>query len=192
MPTKKKRVEIIPEGMGSLLNPDEAEATCPGVYDGSRMKQKDPVKYSQIVTDLAAGVPVSRIKKTRGVGLGTIAMVRAREKELIEQGKVVVKSLTSMATVRSLEVILTKLDDDKIPAGVLPILFGILRDKEVRDQGEATQTVKVEHTVSLEDVRAKLADLKKVSAVDPGAGDVIVGEIATANNGPAGDESAGG
>ena len=165
MPTKKPRNEVIPENMPSLLTEAEERKTVPAVYDGSRMKERDPVKYAGIVQDLAAGVAVSAIKKSREVSLGTIAMVRAREKDLIEQGKIVVKGLTSMATISTLETILEKIEADKIPPGVLPILFGILRDKEVRDQGEATQKIEVTHRVSMEEVRANLSKLKRVEAV---------------------------
>lgn len=189
MPTKKPRTEVIPENMPSLLTEAEERKTVPAVYDGSRMKERDPVKYAGIVQDLAAGVAVSAIKKNRKVSLGTIAMVRAREKDLIEQGKVVVKGLTSMATISTLETILEKIEADKIPPGVLPILFGILRDKEVRDQGEATQKVEVTHRVSMEQVRANLSKLKRVEEVPAEALEIDALEGST---GPAGQGSAGG
>ena len=167
MPTKRPRgASIIPEGMQSLLSEKDAQATCPAVYNGLKMKAKDPVKYSQIVQDLSMGLGFSKIAKARKVGLGTIAMVRAREKDLIEDGKVVVKSLTSVATIAALESIITKIEEDTIPPGVLPILFGILRDKEVRDQGEPTQKVEITHRVSIDEVRAKLVKMKRADPVE--------------------------
>ena len=189
MPTKKKRNHLVPAGMPSLLTKEESKEVIPAVYDGSRLKEKDPVKYAGIVQDLAAGVAVSLIRNKRNTSMGTIAMVRAREKDLIEQGKVVVKGLTSMATISTLETILEKIEADKIPPGVLPILFGILRDKEVRDQGEATQKVEVTHRVSMEQVRANLSKLKRVEDVPVEALEV---EALEGSSGPAGQGSAGG
>ena len=93
MPTKKKRDHLVPAGMPSLLTEEESKEVIPAVYDGSRLKEKDPVKYAGIVQDLAAGIAVSLIRDKRKTSMGTIAMVRAREKDLIEQGKVVVKGV---------------------------------------------------------------------------------------------------
>ncbi len=57
--------------------------------------------------------------------------------------------------------IIEKLDKDELPAWVLPITFGILRDKEKNDLGMATSVIELKASVSIDDVRRELAEMKK-------------------------------
>jgi len=61
--------------------------------------------------------------------------------------------------------IIEKLDKDEIPAGVLPITFGILRDKEKNDLGQATAVVEHKATLTIDDVKTQLENMKR-GAVD--------------------------
>ena len=58
-----------------------------------------------------------------------------------------------------------KREKDEIPAGVLPITFGILRDKEKNDLGQATSVIEHKASLSIEDVRKELAEMKQ-NAID--------------------------
>ena len=48
---------------------------------------------------------------------------------------------------------------------MLPICFGILRDKERQDLGQATQVLEVRKTLTIDEVKRELEDLKR-GAVD--------------------------
>ena len=61
--------------------------------------------------------------------------------------------------------IIDKLDKDEIPAGVLPITFGILRDKEKNDLGQATAVIEHKATLTIDDVKAQLEQMKS-GAID--------------------------
>ena len=61
--------------------------------------------------------------------------------------------------------IIDKLDKDEIPAGVLPITFGILRDKEKNDLGMATSVIEHKASLTIDDVRRELAQMKE-NAID--------------------------
>jgi hypothetical protein len=54
-----------------------------------------------------------------------------------------------------------KPDQAKIASRVLPITFGILRDKEKNDLGMATSVIEHKASVSIDDVRRELAEMKK-------------------------------
>lgn len=157
------RDQIIPENMPPL---EDAKKKYPAVYTGERMRKRSPEKYGRVVEMLVAGVPVTRIAKECNVGKHTISAIKAREKECIEAGQEMTKGLTSMAVQMTLDKILEKLEEDKIPAGQLAILFGILRDKEVRDQGQAVHTMEIRKRVSIEDVRSELEGMQMAEVVD--------------------------
>ena len=54
-----------------------------------------------------------------------------------------------------------KVEQDKIPPGVLPIAWGIIRDKEKSDQGQATTIVEHKKAMTVEQVKAELDQMKK-------------------------------
>ena len=60
MPTKKKRINIVPDNLPSLTSPEQ---TCPSLYTGQKLAEKDPEKYGRIVQSLGEGKPLSRIAK---------------------------------------------------------------------------------------------------------------------------------
>jgi hypothetical protein len=53
------------------------------------------------------------------------------------------------------------------PPSVLPIASGIMIDKMRQSEGEATQTIEVKKSITLEDVRNELSELKR-DALDRG------------------------
>jgi hypothetical protein len=65
-----------------------------------------------------------------------------------------------------------KLENDQIPAGVLPIATGILIDKHRQYEGEPTQTIEVKKSLSLDEIRAELANLKNEQAIEAEVSDV--------------------
>ena len=65
-----------------------------------------------------------------------------------------------------------KLENDQIPAGILPIAMGILIDKHRQYEGEPTQTIEVKKTLSLDEVRAELASMKDEKVVEAEVTDV--------------------
>ncbi len=69
--------------------------------------------------------------------------------------------MTSYASQACIAKIIEKLEEDAIPPGVLPIMFGILRDKEKNDLGMATSVIEHKASVSIDDVRRELAEMKK-------------------------------
>ena len=69
--------------------------------------------------------------------------------------------LTSYASQACLERIIDKLDQDEIPAGVLPIYFGILRDKERADLGQAQAVVEHKRVITIDEVKRELEEMKR-------------------------------
>ena len=65
-----------------------------------------------------------------------------------------------------MEKYLERLEANKIPDGVLPIAAGIFLDKVARDAGESTQTIEVKKTISLDQVQAELANMRKAEAIE--------------------------
>ena len=45
MPTKKKRVNIIPDSLPAFTTPEE---TCPSLFTGNKLAKNDPAKYARI------------------------------------------------------------------------------------------------------------------------------------------------
>ena len=162
MPTKKKRVNIIPDNLPAITSPEE---TCPSVYTGQKLAEKDPEKYGRIVQMLGEGKPMSRIAKDEKVSPETISAIAKREQKSVEAVQSLTAGLTSYASQACLMKIIEKLDKDEIPAGVLPITFGILRDKEKNDLGQATSVVEHKATVTINDVKAQLEEMKR-GAID--------------------------
>ena len=162
MPTRKKRVNIIPDNLPAVTTPEE---TCPSLFTGQKLAENDPEKYARIVQGLGEGKPLSRIAKTEKVSPETVSAILKRENKSVEAVQSLTAGLTSYASQACIVKIIEKLDQDAIPAGVLPIMFGILRDKEKNDLGQATSVIEHKGSVSIDDVRRELAEMKK-NAID--------------------------
>jgi hypothetical protein len=162
MPTKKKRVNIIPDNLPAVTTPEE---TCPSLYTGQKLAERDPEKYARIVQGLGEGKPLSRIAKSEKVAPETVSAILKRENKSVDAVQSLTAGLTSYASQSCLMKIIEKLDRDEIPAGVLPITFGILRDKEKNDLGMATSVVEHKGSVSIDDVKRELEAMKK-GAID--------------------------
>ena len=162
MPTKKKRINIIPDNLPAVTTPEE---TCPSLFTGQKLAENDPEKYARIVQSLGEGKPLSRIAKAEKVAPETVSAILKRENKSVDAVQSLTAGLTSYASQACLMKIIEKLEKDEIPAGVLPITFGILRDKEKNDLGMATSVIEHKGSVSIDDVRRELAEMKK-NAID--------------------------
>ena len=80
---------------------------------------------------------------------------------MIEATKKHIRGLLGVAAQLSLERLIEKLENDEIPAGILPEATGILIDKHRQGKGEPSQTIEVKKTLSLEEVRSELAEIRK-------------------------------
>ena len=157
MPTKKKRLNIIPDNLPAVTNPEEM---CPSLYTGNKLAEKDPAKYARIVQALGEKKPVTRIAKSERVAPETVAAILKREEKSVTAVQTLTAGLTSYASQACLLKIIEKIEDDSLPAGVLPITFGILRDKERADLGQATTVVEHKTTVTIEEVAKELESMK--------------------------------
>ena len=162
MPTKKRRINIIPDNLPAVTTPEE---TCPSLFTGQKLAEKDPEKYARIVQGLGEGKPLRRIAKSERVAPETVAAILKRESKSVEAVQSLTAGLTSYASQACIAKIIQKLDEDAIPAGVLPIMFGILRDKERADLGQATSVIEHKASLTIDDVRRELAEMKR-DAVD--------------------------
>ena len=158
MPTKKKRVHIIPDNLPALTTPEE---TCPSLFTGTKLAENDPEKYGRVVQKLAEGMGMGRIAKQEKVSPGTVAAISKREHQTVDAVQSLTSGLTSYASQACLERIIQKLEADEMPAGVLPICFGILRDKERADLGQASTVIEHKRTVTIEDVKSELEAMKQ-------------------------------
>jgi hypothetical protein len=158
MPTKKKRVQIIPDNLPALTTPEE---TCPSLFTGTKLAENDPEKYGRVVQKLAEGMGMVRIAKQEKISPATVSAISKREHQTVDAVQSLTSGLTSYASQACLERIIQKLDADEMPAGVLPICFGILRDKERADLGQASTIIEHKKVVTLDDVRADLEAMKK-------------------------------
>ena len=167
MPTKKKRVQIIPDNLPALTTPEE---TCPSLFTGSTLAKHDPEKYGRVVQRLAEGMSMNKIAKTEKLSPGTVAAISKREHKSVDAVQTLTAGLTSYASQACLERIIEKLEKDEIPAGVLPIAFGILRDKERGDLGQASTVVEHKAVLTIDQVKRELDQMKR------GAEDAETGE----------------
>ena len=158
MPTKKKRVNVIPDNLPAVTTPEE---TCPSLFTGNKLAEKDPAKYARIVQALGESKPMTRIARSEKVAPETVSAILKREQRSVDAVQTLTAGLTSYASQACLLKIIDKLEKDEIPAGVLPITFGILRDKERADLGQATSLVEVKNTVTIADVHKELNDMKR-------------------------------
>ena len=158
MPTKKKRINIIPDNLPAVTTPEE---TCPSLFTGQKLAERDPEKYARIVQSLGEGKPMSRIAKSEKVSPETVSAILKRENKSVDAVQTLTAGLTSYASQACLMKIIEKLDKDEIPAGVLPITFGILRDKEKNDLGMATSVIEHKASLTIDDVRKELEAIKR-------------------------------
>jgi hypothetical protein len=158
MPTKKKRKIITDKVLPPAVKPEEA---CPAIYTGQKLLEKDPAKYGAIVQQLASGMPVTRIAKQNRVSPETISAIMNRERESIESVEAMTKNLTTYASQTALIRLVEKLENDEMPATLLPVCWGILRDHSRKDQGMATHTLEVRKTLTLTDVKKELEAMKQ-------------------------------
>ena len=107
MPTKKKRINIIPDNMPAVTTPEE---TCPSLYTGQKLAETDPEKYGRIVQGLGEGKPMSRIAKSEKVSPETIAAIAKRENKSVQAVQALRAGLTSYASQACLMKIIDKLD----------------------------------------------------------------------------------
>ena len=158
MPTKKKRVNIIPDNLPAVTTPEE---TCPSLFTGQKLAEHDPEKYARIVQSLGEEKPMSRIAKSEKVSPETVSAILKRENKSVDAVQTLTAGLTSYASQACLMKIIEKLDKDEIPAGVLSITFGILRDKEKNDLGMATSVIEHKASLTIDDVRKELEAIKR-------------------------------
>ena len=158
MPTKKKRQIITDTEQAPALKPEQ---TCPALYTGQKLFEKRPETYARVVQELASGKPVTRIARNNKCAPETVAAVMARERESIEAVEAMTKHLTNYASQTALMRLVEKLEKDEVPATLLPVCWGILRDHTRKDQGMATHTVEVRKTLTLAEVKRELEDMKK-------------------------------
>lgn len=163
MPTKKRRVNIIPDNLPAVTTPEE---TCPSLYTGQKLAERDPEKYGRIVQGLGEGKPLSRLAKAEKVSPETVSAILKREAKSVNAVQSLTAGLTSYASQACLMRIIDKLDKDEIPAGVLPICFGILRDKERADLGMATSVIEHKATLTIDDVKKELESMKRAVVVE--------------------------
>ena len=104
---------------------------------------------------------MTSIQKDLKVAWHTIAAIRTRESSVIEATRKHLRGLIGVAAQLALERLIEKLQDDKIPPSVLPVASGIMIDKMRQSEGEATQTIEVKKTITLEDVRKELGEIKR-------------------------------
>ena len=158
MPTKKPRVTIFPDNLPSKIDLEEA---CPSVHSAERVFRDRPEVYRECVQRLSEGASLYSIQRTLRVSWNTVAAIRTRETVVVEATKKHIRGLLGVAAQLALERLIEKLENDEIPAGVLPVATGILIDKHRQAEGEPSQTIEVKKSLSLEDVRSELAEIRK-------------------------------
>lgn len=169
MPTKKRRVIYEAHNLPAQTTVEE---TCPSVYTAATLKQRRPDAYAGVVQGLVEGTPLTRIQARYKVGANTIAVVRSREKAIIAQCKQVLQGLIGYAAQSSVEKYIERLEANKIPDGVLPIAAGIMIDKARLADGEPSQVIEVKRTVTLDEVKAELDEMKKAEVIEAEVVDV--------------------
>ena len=157
MPTKKKRKVVIPDNLEPVVQEEEF---VPSLFTGNKLARDDPEKYGQIVQALGEGKALTRCAKKYKVAPETIMAIAKREQKTIDSVQSLTQGLTSYATQATLMKIIEKLEDDQIPPGVLPIAFGILRDKEKNDLGQATSIVEHKKVVTIDEVQRELESMR--------------------------------
>ena len=111
------------------------------MYTGQKLAENDPEKYARIVQGLGEGKPLRRIAKSEKVSPETVSAILKRENKYVAAVQSLTAGMTSYASQASVMKSIEKLEKDEIPGGVLPITFGILRDKEKNDLGKVTSVI---------------------------------------------------
>ncbi len=163
MPTKRPRKLEFAENLPANL---AIEEVCPSVITGQQLFDKRPKDYAKVVQMLAQGATIKQTCKACKVSPHTVAIVRSRESETLKDSKKHLRGLIGIATHLAVESLITKLQDDEIPSGVLPIATGILIDKHRQYEGEPTQVIEVKKSLSLDEIRAELANLRDEKIID--------------------------
>lgn len=163
MPTEKTRKTILPDNLPANL--DGADI-CPSVYTADQIFDREPDKYARIAQGLAQGRSALSIAKAEGVATASVAVILKREKEAIDGAQKLTQGLNSIASQEVLLKIIEMAGANKIPAGALGVTFGILRDKEKADLGQASQVLEVKKTATLEDVKGHLEALRRERDAD--------------------------
>ena len=169
MPTKRPRITHHATNLPANL---EVEEACPSVFTAQGLYDKRPGDYAKCVQMLAQGTTITRIRKELKISHNTIAVVRVREDKVIDASKKVMRGLIGVASQMAVEKMIEKLENDEIPAGILPIAMGILIDKHRQYEGEPTQTIEVKKTLSLDEIRAELRSLRDEKVIEAEVTDV--------------------
>lgn len=157
MPTARPRKREIPDNLPANTASNEI---CPQVYTADALLDKRPDAYARIAQGLAEGRSAISLARDEKVSPATVAVIMKREKDSIKGAQELTAGLTSVASQAVVEKIIEKVEADEIPAGVLAITFGVLRDKERLDLGQASQTIEVKKQVSLDEVKQHLDTLR--------------------------------
>ena len=163
MPTKKKRLNIVPDNLPSVLPPPEE--TCPSLYTASKLS-KDPVRYSLVVQALSEGKPLTRIAKEMKISPDTVAAVMKREKSTIDAAQDMIAGLATYAAQSCLMELIDALSKGEIPKNVLPIATGICIDKSRLLEDKSTENIHVKKTITLDQVKADLEEMKAEALKD--------------------------
>ena len=169
MPTKKKRITHHATNLPANLTEEE---TCPSIFTAQTFFDKRPGDYAKAVQMLSNGNTIKQITSKLKISHNTLSVIRTREKEVIESSKKVMRGLIGHASQLAVEKMIEKLENDQIPNGVLPIATGILIDKHRQYEGEPTQTIEVKKSLSLDEIRAELANLKDEKVVEAEVTDI--------------------
>ena len=169
MPTKKKRVTHHAMNLPANLTEEE---TCPSVFTAQTLFDKRPGDYAKAVQMLSTGCTIKQITGKLKISHNTLSVIRTREKSIVDSSKKVMKGLIGHASQLAVEKMIEKLDNDEIPNGVLPIATGILIDKHRQYEGEPTQVIEVKKSLSLDEIRAELKNLKDEEVIDVEVTDV--------------------
>lgn len=116
-------------------------------HTAARLFRDRPSDYVKIVEALSEGMPVSRVARLFGVGIGTIYQIKRREMPEVERGKQAAADKFSDLADAATDAALERLDDPderaKIPFSQLGIVAGIATDKSQLLQGGATARVEI-------------------------------------------------
>ena len=78
MPTKKRRINIIPDNLPAVTTPEE---TCPSLFTGQKLAEKDPEKYARIVQSLAKETSLADRQKREGHSGNCLSYSEEREQK---------------------------------------------------------------------------------------------------------------
>ena len=163
MPTKRKRIYQNADNLPATMVEEEV---CPALHTAAGLKLQRPDAYAGVVQGLVEGTALTTLRKKYKVSPNTVAVIRAREKEVIAACKPVLRGLIGYAAQSALETFICRLEGGKIPDGVLPIAVGILVDKHRQAEGEPTQVIEVKRTATLDQVKKELDSLKQAEVID--------------------------